>query len=439
MDTLRADRLGCLGYRRGLTPNLDAIAREGALFRNAFVSDIPTQPSHTAIFTGKFGINSGIVSHFHPPAKLDPDISWLPSLYQDAGYVTGAVDHLFAMKDWFERGYTHYMPPQGRSRAPGSVIVDLGLRWLKDHADDNFFLFLHFWDAHIPYVPPSPFKERYTLASSSISDPLTGVKLRDRPTYPLFAQNLYNHLDAVPNLDYIADLYDAEVAYLDHEIGNLFDYLQSAGILDNTMVVLFGDHGENMTEHDAWFDHAGLYDSVVHIPLIMWAPGKIPASEISTMVSLVDVKPSVLELTGLPEVPGLDGRSLVPLMKGEKSSHRDVVFLSECTWQAKRGVRTPRWKFIRSIDPGMYPREGIELYDLAADPYEQHSVAHERPDVVMQLGTLLDEWLQEQLHGRPDPIDEVVAAGLPAVRRLQDLISDASGELGEEGRRKVLL
>ena len=113
-----------------------------------------------------------------------------------------------------------------------------------------------------------------------------------------------------------------------------------------------------------------------------------------------------------------------PLMEGTGTQHRDAVFLSECTWQAKRGVRTPDWKFIRCVDPGVYPRDGMEVYDLRVDPAEQVNVAAERPDIVGQMDAMLADWLRERLAGRPDPMDEVVAAGLPAVRRLNDLIAE---------------
>ncbi len=111
----------------GSLPTSTASPRKGALFTQCYASDIPTQPSHTAIFTGQFGIRTGIVSHFHPAAYLDEDTLWMPSLLRRHGYVTGAVDHLFAMKDWFIRGYDDYMPPAGRSRSPGSVINGIGL------------------------------------------------------------------------------------------------------------------------------------------------------------------------------------------------------------------------------------------------------------------------------------------------------------------------
>ena len=423
LDTLRADHLSCLGNGRGLTPNLDRIASEGALFSQTYATDIPTQPSHTALFTGKFGINSGIVSHFHPAAYLPEETLWLPSLLRRNGHVTGAVDHLFAMKDWFIRGYDDYMPPPGRSRSPGSVINSIGLPWVTEHKERDFFLFLHFWDAHIPYVPPSPYKERYSHGSAGRIDPDITAKLEGRPSYPLFKQNLYDFLDAMPNLDYIADLYDAEVAYLDFEIGRIFQHLEQEGLLEDTMVVLFGDHGENMTEHDAWFDHAGLYDSVTHVPLILWAPGRIPAVESSAMVTLTDVMPTILETMELPAADGIDGRSLFPLMRGETTEHRDAVMLSEATWQAARGVRTPDWKYIRFLQTTIYGREGVELYDLANDPHEQVNVADRHPEVVAQLGDRLDHWVSAQLGGRPDPMHSVLDAGLPAVARLNDVIA----------------
>lgn len=422
LDTLRADHLSCLGDQRGLTPNLDRIAGQGSLFSQAYATDIPTQPSHTALFTGQFGITTGIVSHFHPAAYLPEETLWLPSLLRRNGYVTGAVDHLFAMKDWFIRGYDDYMPPPGRSRSPGSVINGIGQPWITEHKDRDFFLFLHFWDAHIPYVPPSPFKERYSHRTTERIDPDIMAKLEGRPSYPLFKQNLYDFLDSMPNLDYIADLYDAEVAYLDFEIGQLFGHLEAEGLLEDTMVVLFGDHGETMTEHDAWFDHAGLYDSVTHVPLLMWAPGKVPVAESDAMVTLVDVLPTILETLGLPEAEGVSGRSLHPLMRGETTTHRDAVMLSEATWQASRGVRTPEWKYIRYLQTTIYGRSGVELYDVVNDPHEQHDVSDQHPEVVKELGDRLNHWVSAQLAGRPDPMLQVIDAGLPAVARLNDVI-----------------
>ncbi|MBV9659577.1 MAG: sulfatase-like hydrolase/transferase [Acidimicrobiales bacterium] len=425
LDTLCADRLSCLGGTRVPTPNLDTLASGSALFTNAFASDIPTQPSHTSVFTGRYGINTGIVSHFHPPAALSEAPAWLPSVFQGLGHRTGAVDHLFTMKDWFIRGYDDYMVPEGRSRSPASVINELAFPWLDEHRHDDFFLFLHYWDAHIPYVPPEPFKSEFTGFLSRVIDPSIDAKLRSRPSYPLFKQNLYDHLDQIPSLDYIEALHYAEIAYLDFELGRLFNRLDELGLLDETMIVVFGDHGEIMTEHDAWFDHAGLYDSVVHVPLLIWGPGLVRPGQTDALVSLVDVMPTVLELQGIATVEGsqgMDGLSLVQLIEGRDDRHRDVVMLSECTWQAKRGVRTTEWKYIRCWDPGIYPRSEPELYNVQTDPFEQRNVAGNYPSVVDRLDHLIQEWIDTSLTGRTDPMLEVIECGLPAVRRLANVV-----------------
>jgi arylsulfatase A-like enzyme len=431
LDTVSAGRLSAFGGSPVASPNLAALAADGAVFTRAFASDIPTQPSHTSVFTGRCGSDTGIVSHFHPPAQLGREAAWLPSLFQRLGHRTAAVDHLFVMKEWFIRGYDDYLVPPGRSRSPASVINQLGSDWLSEHAQDDFFLFLHYWDAHIPYVPPEPFRSAFTRHLAGEVDPHVMDRLRSRPSFALFKQNLYDHLGAIPSLDYIEALHHAEIAYLDAELGRLFGHLDDLGVLDDTMIVIFGDHGENMTEHDAWFDHAGLYDSVVHVPLIMRAPGVVPGGRFDALVSLTDVMPTVLELqglTGMADTSGVTGRSLVPVMSGSTPSHRDHVMLSECTWQAKRGVRTPRWKYISCWDPGIYDRSGPELYDLEADPGEHRNVAADHPGVVHELDGILWDWIRETLGGRPDPMVEVVDYGLPAVRRLEALLSRGSEE-----------
>jgi len=319
------------------------------------------------------------------------------------------------------------------------MVNELAFPWLEEHADEDFFLFLHYWDAHVPYVPEEPFRSRHTWHSRRRIDPEVMAQLQSRPSFPLFKRTHYDHLEQIPNLDFIADLHYAEVEYLDHELGRLFAHLARLGILDDCVIVIFGDHGENMTDHDAWFDHAGLYDSVVHVPLIIRAPG-VEARRVDSLVSLIDVMPTILELQQLGDPPDrprgafddFDGRSLLPVMTGGAGGHRDAVMLSECTWQAKRGVRTKDWKYIRCLDPGIYPRTGSELYDLAADPDEQVDLSTERPDVVASMDALMDRWLDARLAGRTDPMLEVIEFGLPAVKRLEDVIREdreANGEV----------
>jgi arylsulfatase A-like enzyme len=152
-------------------------------------------------------------------------------------------------------------------------------------------------------------------------------------------------------------------------------------------------------------------------------------------VSLIDVAPTVLDLQqidGGPPTTHIDGRSLVPLIHGEVHDHRSVVMLSECTWQAKRGVRTAEWKYIRCWDPGIYPRHEVELYHLPSDPGEQHDVSAHFPGTVAQLDGILSSWMRASLGPRPDPMDEVVEFGLPAVRRLAGVIREDAEAAGAE-------
>jgi arylsulfatase A-like enzyme len=241
----------------------------------------------------------------------------------------------------------------------------------------------------------------------------------------LFKRNLYDFLEDIPNLSYISGLYDAEVAYLDHEFGRLISHLEQLGILDETMVVVFADHGENMTEHDAWFDHAGLYDSVVRVPVLMRYPKLGHDLRVAAPVQLVDLMPTMLEVIG-DEVPsGTDGTSLLPLLRGQELAERLTV-LSECTWQASRGVRTDRWKYIHCYDPGVYETPDQQLFDLLADPEEQVNLASRHPGLVAAMERELSSWVDEQLAGRPDPMRLALAEGLPAVRRLEGVIAEES-------------
>jgi arylsulfatase A-like enzyme len=424
LDTLRADHLSCYGYGRPTSPNIDRIAAEGARFANVFASDIPTQPSHTSVFTGRFGVNSGIVSHFWPQAALDPRVPWLPTMMQGTGRRTGAVDHLFLMKDWFIRGYTDYMAPPGRSRACASVVNEFALPWLEDHANEDFFLFLHYWDAHIPYVPPDHYIRRVADGELSRREREIDHILLSNPTYPLFKRNHYDVIGEIPSVDYMRVLYDAEIAYLDEHIGALTRHLERLGIYDDTMLVVFADHGENMFEHEAWWDHAGLYDSVVQVPLIVRYPDRIEPQAVEAMVQLPDVFPTICEAAELAVPAGTDGRSLWPLLDGTTAWQRREVLLSECTWQAKRGIRTDRWKYIVCYDPGVYASTGPELYDLAADPAETQNLAGRLPDVAATLDRHLQAWLEQQLDGRPDPIHDVLATELPAIARLNRVIAE---------------
>ncbi|MFC5650243.1 sulfatase [Paenibacillus solisilvae] len=447
LDTLRASRLSSYGYGKATSPHMDQIAREGVLFEQAFAADIPTEVAHTGVFTGKVGLTTGVVSHGSELTHLPKSVEWLPALLRSAGFTTGAVDNLYQLKEWFARGYTYYLNSVGGNRwIDGRTVNDMALPWIEQHKDEDFFLFLHYWDAHTPYLPPesyipefySPDKDAYDSRNKSMEPAY------NHTAYPFFKHHHYDLVGPVTDSNYYDALYDAEIRYLDDCLKELDNHLEKLGIKEDTLIVLFGDHGESLTEHDIYWDHCGLYEPTVHIPLIMRWPGRIPVGRrVKGLVQQVDLLPTLLDsvrieepkginLARLHDPAGLDGRSLWKAITRETEGTHDHVFLSECAWQAARGIRTERYKFIRTHDSGPFTREPRELYDLAADPGEKNNLADLLPDLADRFEKQLDEWVAGKLSGNPDPMmHQLAVKGLPFRRRIEQILN-AAGMTWEE-------
>jgi arylsulfatase A-like enzyme len=199
----------------------------------------------------------------------------------------------------------------------------------------------------------------------------------------------------ISDKDYVIAQYDGAVAYMDACIQSIFTALQSHGIADDTIVVLNGDHGETLYDHQCWFDHHGIYDVTLHVPLIVRFPGKIPASRrIAGYSQHQDLVPTLLDLAGIGGVTDkFEGRSLLPLVRGDESSHSGEFYITECTWMRKHGWRTPQWKLIVALEPDFHFKPEVELYDLIQDPHEDNNLAQAEPEVVAMLRSRMDEWI----------------------------------------------
>ncbi len=447
LDTLRANRLSSYGYTKPTSPHMDRIASEGVLFERAYAADIPTEVAHTGIFTGKVGLTTGIVSHGSDLTSLPKSTPWLPTLLRTAGFTTGAVDNLYQLKEWFARGFRYYINSVGGNRwIDGRTVNDLAMPWIEQHKDESFFLFLHYWDAHTPYLPPADYiptfydegRDPFDKANKSMEPAY------NHTAYPFFKHHHYDLLGPVTDTAYIDALYDAEIRYLDDRLKELDDHLEALGIKDDTMLVLFGDHGESLTEHDIYWDHCGLYEQTVHVPIIIRYPGRIPSGRrVPGLVQQIDLLPTLLEavrkekpsginLSGLSDLAGLDGRSLWPAIEGKASGTHEYVHLSECAWQAARGIRTDRYKFIRTYDSGPFNRPPRELYDLQNDPEETDNLADTLPELANELELRIEHWVTEKLAGRTDPMEkQLCEAGLPFKKRI-DAILAGSGLTWEE-------
>ncbi|MBP1993337.1 sulfatase family protein [Paenibacillus eucommiae] len=439
LDTLRASRLSGYGYGKPTSPYLDRIAEQGVTFEKAYAADIPTEVAHTGIFTGKIGLSTGIVSHGSGLTHLPKTTAWLPTMLRKAGFTTAAVDNLYQLKEWFARGYRYYMNSSGEKRwIDGRTVNDLAMPWLKEHKDENFFLFLHYWDTHTPYLPPEDYVSRFYESGRDPYDSRhTSMEAAyNHLAYPFFKHHHYDLVEGVTDSAYYDALYDAEIRYLDDRLQELDEHLEQIGIREETLVILFGDHGESLTEHDIYWDHCGLYEPTVHVPIIMRWPGRMSAGRrVQGLVQQVDLLPTILEavrqeapegidLSKLEDPAGLDGFSLWPTIQGTADHTHETIYLSECAWQASRGIRTERYKYIHTYDSGPFTRPDCELYDLETDPEETVNLANELPELTASFERQLKEWVAAKLDGREDPMQvQLQEAGLPFRRRIEEILA----------------
>jgi len=273
-------------------------------------------------------------------------------------------------------------------------------------ADDRpFFLFLRHMDPHSPYLPPQPFERIFYHGDECDAD--------NRSMDPVFAFEPFKHtlIDMLPpgvsDRKYVNAQYDGAIAYMDACIQSIFTALEAHGIFDETIVAVNGDHGEELDEHGYWYDHHGLYDTVLHVPLMLRYPPRLPSGRrIAGYNQHKDLVPTVLDLAEIDAGIKFDGRPLLPMIEGEVASHESEFYITECAWMRKHGWRTPQWKLIRALEPDFHFMPPDELYNLVEDPGERRNLAVEMPEVVSALTARMEDWVRrrEAATGLPNPI-----------------------------------
>lgn len=411
IDSLRADHLSGYGYPRLTTPHLDHFARSGALFERTYSAHIPTTSAYASMLTGRDVFGTRVVALRHP-GPMRSEVPTLAEILREAGYTASCVGF---SGNAASRGFDTYLtfPGWGRwaeGRSPKAENLNqVALPELDRLArqEQPFFLFLRHMDPHAPYLPPAPYERMFYHGDEC--DPA------NRSMEPVLAFKPFRDFFAtwmppgITDKDYVIAQYDGAVAYMDAAIQTIFTALEALGIWDETIVVVNGDHGETLYDHDCYFDHHGLYDPTLHVPLMIRYPGKVPAGRrVAGYNQHKDLVPTILELAEI--APGdltFDGRSLLPLIRGEVASHEGEIYLTECTWMRKHGWRTPEWKLIEAKEPDFHFKPPVELYNLIEDPAEDHNLAAERPEVVAFLKARMEEWIarRERETGLPNPID----------------------------------
>lgn len=352
LDTTRADRLGCYGYAPARTPTLDALAADGVLFERAYTPAPLTLPSHASMMTGFYPPEHGLVTNGR--GRLDESISTLAEVFRDAGYDTGAFLGSFVLNSKFglERGFRVYDDDMTNTdpteyglhrQRDGIWVVDSALAWLGRKRQKPFFCWVHLYDAHAPYL-------------AHVED--FGDRFNDRP-------------------------YDGGIAYVDLQVERLVKHLQMNQSWTQTLVVVVGDHGEGLGEHEERLHGLTLYDSVLRVPWIWAGRGATAAGRrVPQPVSLVDLRPTLLEGVGLRDPAPISGRSLYAALSGGEIASGNCYSgsdfpLLEYGWSPLRSLVTAEWKYIRSPE--------AELYDLSSDPQETNNLAAAMPEQVHEL------------------------------------------------------
>ena len=341
IDTLRADRVGIYGGDVA-TPNIDRIAREGALAENAFTQVPLTRPSHLSLFTGRYPFEHGVRQNVAP--RFEAEMPLVAELLSRSGFRTAAFvsSIVLGSESGLDRGFETFSDDFGRGserelfldsvQRRGDETTEEAIDWLRLRGEGRFFLWLHLYDPHDPYEPPEPYASRY----------------EGRP-------------------------YDGEVAFSDELVGRLDRTLGELGLSETTLLLVTSDHGEAFEEHGETGHGYFIYDATLRVPLILRGPGIVPGGEIEVGVESVDVLPTVLELLGLPlsETLKLRGRSLAAAFRGgdepePKSIYAESLMASLLYgWGELMSIREGPWKLIESPKP--------ELYQLDEDPEEKDS------------------------------------------------------------------
>lgn len=380
LDTVRADALGIYGRTPSPTPALDAFATRSDVWLDAFASTNNTNPSFVSLLTGLYAKNHGV---YDLTSRLAASIPTLAEILSAQGYHTWGVTaatHL-GFSSGLDRGFDIFVGPEGQFFA--ETVIHTGLTWLEQPLDRPFFLFLHFFDPHVPHNPPAPFHLGVQ------PDALAGFD-RD-PGWAALRERGPRRFDPRSDLPGHADLYPGELAYLDRELDRFFGFLDSRGLLDTSIVAIVGDHGETLGERGRFFDHAGLHDETVHVPLIVHWPGQETGRRIPGLVQHLDLFATLLANLEI-DAPPNDAADLIPW--AETGHARRAVFAEHANGTGAM-VRQPGFKYVTNRDPTYFPT-GASLFDLANDPEEKVDLAGRGLEIETELSDLLERWLADR-------------------------------------------
>ncbi|MCA9970918.1 MAG: sulfatase-like hydrolase/transferase [Anaerolineales bacterium] len=454
IDSLRPDHLGCYGYHRDTSPNIDRLAAESVRFTNVYVSDAPCLPSRTALWSGRTGFHNGVVNHggvAAQPFMQGPDVGdranvfsrtgWMRAL-ADLGMTTATVSPFgqrHAAWHWYA-GFNHIHNTGKYGDEIAADIVPVALDWLDRHgAQDNWFLHVNLWDPHTPFRTPAAFGEPF--AGQPLPAWFTaemwqrawdgfGPHSPREPNWffgPLEAR-FPRQPDQIDSLDAVrrwVDGYDTGIRYADEWIGRLIARLQALRVYDDTIVVVSADHGENIGELNVWGDHQTADHITCRVPLLIRFPGVGGAPRVDTALHYhFDWAATLIELLGGAVPHNWDGVSFAPAFRRGAQAGRDCLVTSQGAWACQRGVRFAHdgadYLALRTYHDGLKELAPRMLFNLTADYHLQHDLASAEPHVLDRAMSLLESWYAAQMtrsESDVDPLMTVLREGGPFYTR----------------------
>lgn len=416
MDALRMDRTGLGGHKGGLTPNLDRLGEESVVFSQCMSAASWTLPSHMSMWTARWPSVHRVTNKLSllgqgqmADTTLSPGIETFPRLLSEAGWRAAAFTGGAGVSGrfGFGRGFETYI--DDRPFAGLDYSAPLAIDWLRAHKDEHFFLFLHGYDSHGQHPLPESI-----IRSIPYSGPLKGdieeqAGLREKGLANIRAPGDDSSLQGAVGPEdaaFLAAIYDRKVQQADERLGAFLDEVRAMGLMENTLIVVVSDHGDEFLEHGA-LDHGHtLFEEQLHTVFLMRVPGYARNQPVEGVVRTVDLFPTVFDLLGLPVPPGVDGQSLLPLLRGEEGARVAFAETDYRLFVHQRAIRDGKYKLVIDLQDGQR-----RLFDLSADPGEQADISSGEPRRTYELEQALKRWMtehgsnpQDYLGIRQDPI-----------------------------------
>lgn len=457
LDSTRPDHLGCYGYQRNTSPNIDKIADEGVRFSNYYTSDAPCFPSRTALMTGRFGIHNGVVGHGGTAADVRHEgedrqfrsrltSECFPALFRSAGMKTALISPFGERHSaWtFYAGFNEIHNTGKGGIESAEEVTPVVMNWIEQNAkQDDWFLYVNYWDPHTPYRAPEEFGNPFAndplpawITDEVLKEHTTRkvgphsareISMFDNKTNPKFPRHPGDFTDR-EGLRRVIDGYDCGIRYMDDHIGMLFSELERQGVMEDLVVIITADHGENMGELGIYGEHGTADQGTCRIPMIIRWPGMRKNHLDEGLHYHLDLLPTIAELLGKSPAPSWDGTSYAAALQTGDACGRDYLVVSQCAHVCQRSIRFGDYLYVRTYHDGYHLFDKEMLFNLKKDPHEQHNLAQTERSLCKDAVYYLNEWhdaMMDSMEFDNDPLWTVMKEGGPyhAKGHLQSYIS----------------